>query len=98
MNIKMVKFYQLVPRMTKYDVVLDLYINDYTGEIEGGAVTPYGEQLLNLLQEEPINVNDTELSFDDGELYLENLYLYYNSPYLYASQYKKQTPEVEISE
>lgn len=90
----MVKFYKTKNLQVGHDVVLELYINKATGEIDGGALTPYGDSLLAVLRSGKITVDGQKFSFKDREVYLENLHKAFNTPYLTATHYVAQPSKI----
>jgi hypothetical protein len=87
---QMVKFYAMKPRMASHEVILELYMNTSIDAIDGGALSPQGEMLLEDISNGNIYVDGIVLTFADKEFYLRNLHKAFDTPYLTASQYIPQ--------
>jgi hypothetical protein len=93
---RIVKMYKMKPDQSGQEVIAELYMNEDLDVIEGGAVTPQGQYVLDNLEVGNITVNNEKLSFLDKEKYLRSLHLFYDSPYLSASTYKAQPSEIDL--
>lgn len=93
MQRKMVKILRSRNDINIHEPILELYMNDFD-TVEGGAVTNYGETLLNKLKNKKFYLDGTEYSFRDGEKFLKILNKVFSTSYLTATEYKMQDSEL----